>query len=336
MIISEPGQYGLVLFLYLKKITTMTFNHKKRIHWILALTSLFLLNSCQAQKKSKMNSISAKEIIGLINSQKPVHIQNRTIQDDLDFTTISNADQVNESLDQYIINSGIHFSNCRFLGKIIFFKQEKNKMISGKINATLSFVNCGFDAEFMAKSLDISGMLSLPSCTFSKVANFEDINANHDVNFSKSIFNEEARFQNAAFQRRLNMLGCEFTKVASFQGSSFRGDAQLSNIKFLEYCAFGLCQFHENVFFNYSIFQKKAIFNQCVFNNRAEWNDTKMYHVEFKNTQFRGMASFVNTAISGKAIWDRVTFFMQAIPLDQCTIQKENLTVNEVVTLYKN
>jgi hypothetical protein len=61
-----------------------------------------------------------------------------------------------------------------------------------------------------------------------------------------------------------------------------------------------------------------------------------MYYVEFKNTQFRGLASFVNAAISGKAIWERVAFFTQAIPLDQCIIQKENLTVNEVVTLYKN
>ena len=93
----------------------MTFDNKKRLHWILALTSLFLLNSCQAQKKSKMNSISAKEIIGLINSQKPVNIQNRTIQDDLDFTTISNADQVNESLDQYALANRACFRKNYFL-----------------------------------------------------------------------------------------------------------------------------------------------------------------------------------------------------------------------------
>lgn len=303
-------------------------------HWSFLLL-IILIQSCHAQKVTKMNPVSAAEIITALENNKSINLQNKLITGDLDLSQLSSNTTFNESFSQYQVNKGIYFKDCHFTGKVIFSRSDKNHNTIGKFLSFLSFVNCGFDEDVLAKSMDISGILAFTDCTFSKLANFEDLNALHDVNFIHTMFNGEARFQNSVFHRRLTMMRSDFAYTVSFQGSSFGGDVQLSDVKFLGYADFGICFFHQNAFFNYSAFQNKAIFNQCIFNNRAEWNNAKFYKLEMINTQFRGSTQFKQAEASGIIKLQKLTFYIQDIPFDELKIDAANKEMSEVVSLIK-
>jgi hypothetical protein len=302
----------------------------------LYLLCIILFQTCQAQKKSEMNSaVSASEIIAALEKNKGISLENKTINGDLDFSLLSNNSSFNDFFSQYQLSRGLYFKNCRFTGKVIFTKSDKDHHTLGKFLSFLSFINCGFDDEVLAKSLDISGMLTFNDCTFSKLANFEDLNALHDVSFIHTMFNAETRFHNSVFHRKLTMMRSDFANAVSFQGSGFYGDVQLSDIKFLGYADFGICNFHQSVFFNYSVFQNKAIFNQCIFDNRAEWNNAKLYKLEMINSQFRGTTQFKQAEVSGNAKLQKLTFYVQEVPFDELKIEAANKEMSEVVSLYK-
>jgi hypothetical protein len=303
-------------------------------HWLLLL-SIFIFQSCHTQKNSEMNSVSASEIIAALENNKAINLQNKVINGDLDFSSLSSNSSFNESFSQYQVSKGIYFKDCHFKGKVIFTKTEKDHNSIGKFQSYLSFINCGFDDDVLAKSLDVSGILSFSDCTFSKLANFEDLNAMHDVSFIHTMFNGEARFHNSVFHRKLTMMRSDFANTMSFQGSSFGGDVQLSDVKFLGYADFGICYFHQSAFFNYSVFQKTSIFNQCIFDNRAEWNNAKFYTLEMINTQFRGTTQFKQAEVSGTAKLQKLTFFVQEVPFDELKIDASNKEMSEVMSLYK-
>ncbi|WP_175455648.1 pentapeptide repeat-containing protein [Winogradskyella thalassocola] len=258
-------------------------------HFVLVLLA-FVQLSCATQNSSPGEDNSIKK---LIIKDQPVYIENKTINDIVDFTFFLEKHLISEGVYQVNVKSGITFKKCIFKKPVTAFR----KMVDGKIVLTsfqgnVSFIDCVFQDEVNFRGSRIMGRTDFTGSTFNDSANFEELNCYDNAYFNQCVFEGVSRFQNAFFNQKANFMSAEFDEVISFQNSMFNSELQFSASKFYKYADFTLVDCRGKVLFNYAEFTEKADFSHSIFAQDFHFVSTKNNTTNFNNCRFLGKVSF--------------------------------------------
>lgn len=265
---------------------------KKQILLISLL--MVALISCNAQNKTdEKKTIKASEIIEKIDKGENVYYQNRTIEGNLDFTTVKNSNLEALTIKRAFVNASITFVNCEFKGKVISSKAIEPNTIITAFDKNLTFIKCSFMDEVNFNEAIIEGATNFSECVFEKKAIFEGIQCKNKNNFFTQIkFKDASSFQGSVFSGDVNFLNAEFFGNTSFQQSIFIGNFQISNAKFYGYADFTNCLFNSGIITNYTEFEKVA-FSSSIIHQRADFMYVKFNNFcEFDNINFNAKTRF--------------------------------------------
>ena len=245
--------------------------------FILFLTTSY---SCSGAEKKE---IKASEIIALVKKGKPVHIVDKIITGDVDFTTGCKPYILNANMLQCKIQSNIFFEQCIFTGKVTSNGKHGKTPVQGCFQCNLVFTGCDFRDE-----ADFSGAAVFGMVNFGRSVFRENVNFNHIAVWAKSSFfsemtaEKEFSMVDASFAGSMSFFDAVFNGNASFQETSVKGKLLFNNSVFDERAGFDMMEVHGNAFFTYARFEKNADFSWSRF----------LGMVDFSNTSFERPANF--------------------------------------------
>jgi len=252
---------------------------------------LFLATSCSCSGEEK-KEVKASEIIRLDKKGKPVHIVDKIIIGEEDYTSGCKPYVLNANMLQCKIQSNIFFEQCIFTGKVTSNGKHGKTPVQGCFQGNLVFTGCDFREE-----ADFSGAVVFGMVNFGRSVFRENVNFNHIAVWAKSSFfsemNAEKDFSmvDASFAGSMSFFDAVFHGNASFQETSVKGKLLFSNSVFNERAGFDMMEVYGNAFFNYARFEKNADFSWSRF----------LGMVDFSNTSFEKQANFEKTSfLNGK------------------------------------
>ena len=247
--------------------------------------AVFVLSCCGCVAADK-KEIKASEIIKLLKNGKPVHIANRIIFGDLDFTLAGEPFILNAGMLQCEIQSNIYFDGCVFMGKVTSNGKREKTSVQTCFKSNLSFVGCDFRGEVDFSSAIVFGMVNFGRSIFRENAGFNNMAAwAKDCYFSEMKAEKNFSMIYASFAGNLNFHGAVFGANVSFQETTVKGKLVFNNATFAETAGFDMMDVYGNAFFNYAEFEKMANFSWSRF----------MYNANFVNTSFKTQANFEKT-----------------------------------------
>lgn len=270
--------------------------------------------SCATQNSPSKDDSS---IYDLMKRNQSVYMENQTIDDGIDFTSISNAHPISEGISQIKIQSGITFKNCVFNKSVLAFKKlENGNMILTAFLGNVSFIDCIFKEEVNFRGSSIYGRVDFTGSTFNSDANFEDFNCHENAFYNQCTFEGTSRFQNAYFNQNANFMNAEFYGITSFQSSLFNSELQFSAIKCVKYADFTLIDCRGKTFFNYAEFKEKADFSHAIFNQDFQFVSTVSQNTRFDACRFLGDTRFNETEMSSLTFSESYFLFQSLEVLD--------------------
>ena len=227
--------------------------------------------SCSAAEKKEMK---ASKIISLAKKGKPVHVVNKIIIGDLDFSQAGKPVVLNASVLQCNIESGIFFESCVFLGKVTSNGVHGKASVQTCFRSNIIFTGCDFRGEVDFSGAVVFGMVNFSRSVFREAANFNHIAvwAKHSF-FSETNAEKGFTMVDASFAGNLTVFGSTFHQNASFQEMSTKGKLVFNNSVFKGRAGFDMMTVFGDTFFNYARFERIA---------------------DFSSSRFIGMVDFVN------------------------------------------
>jgi len=264
---------------------------------LLILLLAFLTTTCASTNLDKnMNDFEE-----LIRAGKDVYIENKTFKEAVDFTKILPPNPVNIGSNRVRIVSSVTFMNCTFESDVIAYSLDENgNKTYTSFQSNLSFIGCTFNGSVNFRSSTVLGRVVFSGSYFEKTANFEECSFQQLTHFNKCAFHEELRFQNTFFMQRVNFINAEFDANVSFQGSTFNSTAQFSNTRFIGYADFSMINWRENVFFNYAEIADRSVFNSSRFSGIADFLSVTFGNAEMINCEFFGELSLTDSKITNQ------------------------------------
>ena len=245
--------------------------------------------SCSGAEKKE---IKASKIIALVKKGKPVHVVNKIVVGDLDFTAACKPVILNVNMLQCDIQSNIFFEQCVFVDKVTSNGKHGKTPVQSRFWGNLIFTGCDFRSE-----VDFAGAVVFGMFNFGRSVFRETVNFNHVAVWAKDSFFSEMKAEkefsmiDASFAGNLNFFSAEFHDNASFQEISVKGKLMFNNGVFNERAGFDMMQVYGNTFYNYAKFAKFADFSSSRF----------IGLVDFSNVTFDKQANFEKTSfMNGK------------------------------------
>lgn len=264
-------------------------------HYLLALVALVQI-SCATQNSSNNEDTSIKN---LIKKDEPVYIENQTIDEVIDFTSLLDAHLISTGVYQVKITSGITFKKCVFNKPVSAFTRiENGSVVLTSFQGNVSFIDCTFLEDVNFRGSSISGRTDFTGSTFNKSANFEELNCNDNTFFNRCVFEGPLRFQNSFFNQKANFMSAAFYDTVSFQNSLFNSELQFSAANFYKYADFTLIDCRGKVLFNYAEFIDKADFSHSIFIQDFDFVNTKNNTTSFNSCRFLGDVRFNKTEVT--------------------------------------
>lgn len=246
--------------------------------------------SCATQPSSTSEGVGIKD---LIKKNLPVYIENKTIEEVMDFTSFSETHLISEGVYQVNINSNITFKNCVFRKPVqAFRKMENGDIVLTSFRGNLTFIDCIFKEEVSFRGSSIMGRTDFTGSAFNVAANFEELICHENAFFSRAKFEGDLRFQNSFFHQKANFMTIECFGNTSFQNSTFISEAQFSAGRFYSYVDFALIDCRAKVLFNYVEFKGKADFGSSIFFQDFDFVNTRNTTTSFDNCHFLGKVRF--------------------------------------------
>ncbi|MDR2084392.1 MAG: hypothetical protein LBP67_05300 [Bacteroidales bacterium] len=292
----------------------MKINFEKSLQkvFLFIICFLFTCTSCTANEKKE---ITASEIIKLIKKEKHIHIAEKIIIDDLNFTDVNQEFIVNGSMLQNEINSNILFVNCVFMGKVSTKSKKANLPVNSVFKNNLAFLDCDFRGDIDFSNTIVFGMLNFSQSKFREKAIFDNLS----IWAKDSYFNEikvEKTFSMiyASFHGNLYMTNSEFKGKFTMQETYVNGKLSLNNCIFFENANFDLISINKNAFFNYVTFNKTSNFSFSYFMQSTEFINTTFNEKGlFEKTFFNDSVRFENIDINNDIIIENTYFNNQKI-----------------------
>lgn len=218
------------------------------------------------------SSISATDIIKMINDGQDVMLTNSTITGVLDLTELNNKEELRKS--DYIeykavVPVKLSFENCVFRQDFLAYKNSGDNWKNGTtytadFDQSVEFLNCTFKGVFAAKYSD-----------FQETATFEGSEFRGDANFKYAKFKEFAGFGNVKFNSEATFKYAKFLKDADFYNNYFDDTADFKYAKFSERATFKRTTFDDFADFKYAEFTKNGVFTESAFNADVSFKYTK-------------------------------------------------------------
>ncbi|HRH84099.1 MAG TPA: pentapeptide repeat-containing protein [Bacteroidia bacterium] len=216
-----------------------------------------------------------------------IFFENKTINADLNFTSLLQPVVESNGINRCYINSAITFKQCTFKGKLTgYVTDESGKSTMTYFQKSVAFIDCIFEDDVNLRGAIFSAPANFQGCSFVKKADFQESHFYTDAFFNETKYREEAYFQNAVFAKKIIFMNSRFESNVYFQNATFYFDSQFSNAEFQKYADFTVCTFQMGVFFNYCKFQQQAIFNSSVFGKRFEMLKITANKVELRKCYF--------------------------------------------------
>jgi hypothetical protein len=254
--------------------------------------SVSLCFSCSGAEKTE---VKASEIVKLVRKEKPVHIVNKIILDDLDFSSGSTPFILNANVLQYEVVPNIFFTNCIFMGKVTSNGKQKNLPVNAVFRNNLVFTGCDFRGAVNFDRAIVFGMVNFSQSVFREEANFNNLTVwSKDSYFSEMNAEKNFSMVYAAVHGNLFFLNAHFGGNTSFQESTVHGKLSFNNGVFQDRAGFDLMEIGGSAFFNYAVFEKR---------------------VNFSFTRFLHTADFIHTAFKEKADFEKA-FFLNTVRFD--------------------
>jgi len=270
--------------------------------------------SCATQNSSPNEDRSMKD---LIKNSQSVDINDKTINDIVDFTSYVDKHLISEGVYQVNINSNITFKNCIFKKPVIAYKREENgNIVLTSFKGTISFIDCIFKEDVNFRGSSIYGRTDFTGSTFNLNANFEELNCHENAFFNKTIFEGPLRFQNAFFNQKANFMNAGFFDSVSFQSSVFNAELQFSAAKFYKYADLTLIDCRAKVLFNYAEFRDNAELSHSIFFQDFDFVSTKNKTTNFDNCRFLGLARFDKTEVVSSLSFMQSYFLLKTPEID--------------------
>ena len=251
--------------------------------FLLFACSLFVCNSCNAVEKKE---IKASEIIKQLKKDKHVHIIDKIILDDLDFTEIDREFAVSAGMLQNEINSNIFFSKCVFMGKITTTGKQSDVPVQSVFKNNVSFIACDFRGDVDFSNTVIFGTINFSQSVFRENAVFDNISVwAKDSYFTEIKAEKNFSMIYASFYGNLYFVNTEFSGRFSMQETSVGGKLSFNSSTFNGRAGFDLLTISKKAFFNYVTFEEGADFSFSYF----------MQSTEFINTTWKKKGLFEKT-----------------------------------------
>lgn len=275
----------------------------------LILLSLIFATACTAQTVRQPENTGPLQ---LLRNGNDLFIEGQTFEEDFDFTEILDANPVGDGVGQVKTGASITFKNCRFLGRVSAFAENKGgQLVKATFLSNVSFVDCEFREAVSFRGSTILGSANFSKSRFFASANFEEAAFQGHANFIDCLFYGEARFQNAFFHQKANFMNAQFDQTAHFQNAVFQGEAQFSVTQFQGYADFSLIHCGHNCHFNYSQFNDQCTFGDAYFARRADFLDASFHSASFSNAVFLGKTRMHPSGTSPEIDFENCYFLME-------------------------
>lgn len=260
------------------------------------------ITGCSANSQSEiLNGIGAKEIIRSIDKGKPMFIQDKTITDDLNFTSIKSTSIVSSTQIVANVEVPVTFLNCIFVGKVLATSPKGKQQITTSFGSNVTFEGCDFRGDCDFSSSSIEGVANFAGAKFRENAVFNNTSFKGDRTYFTSMLAEKMfSMQESVIWGQADFFGANFKSKVSFQSTDFKGVAQFGNLQCEGKAEFSLTTFRSNALFTYAKFKKDFRFSNV--HCHAGCNLVSMQCSEnffLNNTLFGGVTSFANSEING-------------------------------------
>lgn len=202
------------------------------------------------------NTIEAGEIVNKLNKGEKVELRNMRISGTLDLTGLQNLEakpvKKSEAGNDYHgpkfyasrVNSELLFTDCRFEGEIIAFRQPFNDTIyEADFAQSIRFERCTFEKEVTFRHSWLEKEASFTKCRFLAGTDFRHTYFAGKTSFKETVFGgpidyrhtqfeEQAIFEKASFQTPAEFTHTEFRQGVGFEGASFRDSAIFRHAQF--------------------------------------------------------------------------------------------------------
>ncbi|WP_461077355.1 pentapeptide repeat-containing protein [Spirosoma flavus] len=256
--------------------------------------------------------IPARSVLEKISKGEPVFIENKTIEGDLDFTTLATYPQT-ESIRSVAIESSVYFKNCVFTGKVTAFSQRNGQTILCDFGKNLTFLNCKLNGETSFQSIAVRGISSFANSQFNRNVTFEGARFGSEAYFDGTLFAMEARFQTAHFAKMASFWKTIWAGVVYFQSAVFAGDARFNLGDFRSNLDFSMCTTDGLLTFNHANCTGRNIFDNCRFRNAVDFANTTLKEASFKEAFFDTKATFIG--VKSESLSFENAFFLSQKPL---------------------
>ena len=260
-------------------------------------------------------------------SGKDILIENRDIDQELDFTTFTKDNLISVGVGQVKTVASVTFKDCKFKKRVAAFRKDLKgkKVILTHFLSNLSFINCRFEDDFDFRGVTVAGKADFSNTIFYKKVNLEEASFGGNVYFNTATFEDEVRFQNSFFQQKANFMNSKFEQVSSFQSAVFNHEFQCSSAKFKRYADFSLIECRGRSFFNYTDFQKQAVFSNASFANDVQYVGAKFNTGEWNQVRFLGGISFSKCTVEELISFQETYHPFQNLDLSHLPSQKYNI-----------
>jgi uncharacterized protein YjbI with pentapeptide repeats len=210
-------------------------------------------------------SVSASEVIDMVNSGKNVELSNVTIEGNLDFTQLDNMRETNTGGDRKSFRStvkvNLSFSGCTFTGRIMGYVNEAN---DNWRNQKEPIFHANFD-----------GKVEFVNCVFQDDAHFKYSEFADDASFRGTEFREDALFKYTEFEEPANFSGAKFTDEANFKYTEFTDGVSFANVEFRDDAIFKYTELRDEVSFAGAEFFAGADFKYIKFPSGTDLTNTR-------------------------------------------------------------
>jgi len=153
------------------------------------------------------------------------------------------------------------------------------------------------DADFRKAAFDRDAKFAF--AWFNRDADFESAIFGQYADFALTDFNKDAKFSGVRFSQKADLSGVGFNQAANFEKAEFNQTASFWLTKFRQNANFRLAKFNQTISFSATKFDQIADFGQAQFNQEAHFEDARLLHAFFNNSQFFKEVFFDNAWING-------------------------------------
>lgn len=299
---------------------------------VFCATLILLLLSRSFVFAQELRSIKAGTIIKSIIKNKPVSLQNVTIEGDLDFTKLP-AHAESNLQSRVKVSIPLYFQNCTFKGKIIGYHEGAKLRTLTNFETNLSFHNCTFYGDILLNGAIMGTSLALAESKLHGKLHIQNAVIGHDANFSQNIFGRKVFFQNAVFRKNAYFNKSIFNEIGYFQSCKWEGEAIFREVEFRENVDFSLQRTFSHMSFNFCRFQKAVFFEGSRFWDDFEIDNVSAERILLSGCQFWQKLNF--DALNSKEIHFTDAIFYTIVP-DFTKIKNSDMILEQTGIRYLN